>query len=65
VIKALTRISTGAIGAAALIAAWQLLVVNDTVAPVVRVGLWVLVLTGIVATVSALIARWFMRGRDP
>ncbi len=41
---------------AALITSWQLLFVNDTVAPVVRVALWTLVATWLAATSSVLLA---------
>jgi hypothetical protein len=60
VTEALTRISVGAVGAAALITVWQLLVVNDTVALLIRLALWALVVTGIVGTASVVIARRLM-----
>ncbi len=56
---ALTRTAVGAVSAAALITAWQLLFVNDTVAAGVSVTLWLLVVTGAAGTALVPLARRF------
>lgn len=55
-VQVLSRVSIAAVGAAALLTAWQLIVIDDTVSTGVRVALWVLVVGGILSGAAALIA---------
>lgn len=59
------RVSVAALGAAAVITAWQLVVVNDTVAPAHRAALWALVVLGILSGAGALMAPRLLGDRDP
>ena len=57
-VTALRSIAVGAVIAAALITAGQLLFVNDTVAAGIRVSLWVLVGTAALCTGLLPLTRW-------